>query len=129
MSRMGTRPTFATLPFYITERMAARTKILVVDSDLDSLSRVYLALVHRNYKVEATDKHEETIERIKRLKPSVVILGKHEFFSLNKELKVPVILLLEKDDLSSITAHDELVLMDKHASIEKLIHAIEDLVI
>jgi hypothetical protein len=109
--------------------MATRTKILVVDSDLDSLSRVYLSLVHRNYKVEATDKYEETIERIRRLKPSVVILGKKEFFSLDKELKIPAILLLEKEDLSSIAPHDELVLLDKHASIESLIRTIEELVI
>ncbi|MFL5811628.1 MAG: hypothetical protein ACJ749_19040 [Flavisolibacter sp.] len=109
--------------------MAARTKILVVDSDIDSLSRVYLALVQRKYKVEATDNHAETIERVKRLKPSVVILGKNEFFSLDKELKVPAILLMEKEDVASVTPHDELIVMDKHASIESLIRTIEELVI
>ncbi|HWJ90163.1 MAG TPA: hypothetical protein VNR87_03585 [Flavisolibacter sp.] len=109
--------------------MTARTKILVVDSDLDSLSRVYLALVHRKYKVEATDKFEETAERVKRLKPAVVILGKNEFFSLDKELKVPVILLLEKDELTTIATHDELKIMEKHAPIDMLIRSIEELVI
>ena len=74
----------------------ARIKILVVHHDLDTLSKIYLALVHRNYKTEASDKVEEIEERIKRLKPALIILGKKEWLSLKDILKMRVIIILEK---------------------------------
>lgn len=108
--------------------MATRTKVLVVDSDIDTLSRIYLALVHRNYKAEATDKVEETVERIKRLKPSVVIVGLKEYADLKDVLKTPAILLIEHQH-KGMELPGDVVALEKPFTIEVLIRMIESLVI
>src|SRR5687768_4227463 len=107
--------------------MVTRTKILVVDSDLDTLSRVYLALVHRNYKVEASDKKEEISERIKRLKPSLLILGQMEYLFYQDKLKMPCITLL---NLSEEEFHvpEDVILMRKPIPLDQLIQKIEEIV-
>jgi DNA-binding response OmpR family regulator len=109
--------------------MANRTKILVVDSDLDSLSRIYLALVHRNYKAEASDQQQEIAERVKRLKPAVVILGSEEFRSLKQDLKMPAIVLMNKEEMKEFPGREDLVPLEKHVQIDALIRTIETLVI
>lgn len=53
--------------------MPKRAKVLVVDSDLHALSRIYLFLLHRDYKVEASDNADEIIPRVERFKPRLVI--------------------------------------------------------
>ena len=108
--------------------MATRKKILVVDSDLDLLSRIYLGLLHRNYKVEATDKVSEVEERIKRLKPSLLILGTQDYLADIGELKIPFIVLLEKDEMPANHYKAELNLFEKPVSIEKLVRTIEELI-
>lgn len=108
--------------------MAIRTKVLVVDSDLDSLSRIYLALIHRNYKAEATDKGEEIAERIRRLKPSVIIFGMKEYAAFGRALKVPAILILDQPQ-DGMEWTDEIVPLQKPFSIDALIRLIESLVI
>ena len=107
--------------------MATRTKILVVDSDLDTLSRIYLALVHRNYKVEASDQKEEISERIKRLKPALLILGQNEYLFFQDKLKMPCITLL---DLSEDELHvpDDVFIMRKPIPLDQLIQKIEEIV-
>ena len=107
--------------------MATRTKILVVDSDLDTLSRVYLALVHRNYKVEASDRKEEISERIKRLKPALLILGQNEYLFFEDKLKMPCIILL---NLSEDEFHvpEDVIIMRKPIPLDKLIQKIEEIV-
>lgn len=109
--------------------MANRTRILVVDHDLDSLSRIYLALVHRNFKAEASDKAEEIAERMKRLKPAVLVLGEAEYKALKQELKIPAVVIVEKKDQSGIVAQEDLLLLEKPVPIEELIRTIERLVI
>ena len=108
--------------------MATRKKILVVDSDLDLLSRIYLGLLHRNYKVEATDKVSEVEERIKRLKPSLLILGTQDYLADLIDLKIPFIVLLEKDEMPANQYKAELNLFEKPVSIEKLVRTIEELI-
>jgi len=108
--------------------MATRTKILVVDSDLDTLSRIYLALVHRNYKAEASDKEAEIPERIKRLKPSVVILGKKEYFTYKDKLKTPCIVLLDNDDTEVFSTPEDVIVLKKPVQLESLVQKIEELV-
>jgi DNA-binding response OmpR family regulator len=108
--------------------MATRKKILVVDSDLDLLSRIYLGLLHRNYKVEATDKVSEVEERIKRLKPSLLILGTQDYLADIGELKIPFIVLVEKDEMPVNHFKVELNLFEKPVSIEKLVRTIEELI-
>ena len=107
--------------------MVTRTKILVVDSDLDTLSRIYLALVHRNYKVEASDKKEEISERVKRLKPELLILGQNEYFFFQDKLKIPCITLL---DLLADEFHvpEDVIIMRKPVPLDQLIQKIEEIV-
>jgi hypothetical protein len=108
--------------------MATRKKILVVDSDLDTLSRVYLALVHRNYKVEASDKPEEISERIKRLKPALVILGQPEYLSFQEKLKMPCILLQNIAE-NEFLVPDDVVIIPKPVPLDQLIQKIEEIVL
>lgn len=54
--------------------MSKKARILVVDSDLHTLSKIYLGLIHKNYKVEATDDANEIIPRVDRFKPRLLIL-------------------------------------------------------
>lgn len=54
--------------------MAKKTKILVVDSDLHALSRLYLSLLHKNYGVEAANEVGEVRQRIERFKPKLLII-------------------------------------------------------
>ena len=107
--------------------MATRTKILVVDSDLDTLSRIYLALVHRNYKVEASDKKEEIQERLKRLKPELLILGQMEYMFFKDKLKTPCIALLENGD-HGLQIPDDVVVVNKPVPLDHLIRKIEEIV-
>jgi hypothetical protein len=108
--------------------MAIRTKILVVDSDLDTLSRIYLALVHRNYKVEASDKTEEIAERMKRLKPALLILGKKEYLFFEDKLKTPCIVLWESEEPALLSIPGDVFVVKKPVSLELLIHKIEEMV-
>ncbi len=55
--------------------MSKSTRILVVDSDLHTLSKIYLSLIHKNYRVEASDDALEIIPRTERFKPRLIILN------------------------------------------------------
>jgi len=109
--------------------MSTKTKILVVDNDLATLSRIYLALVHRNYKVEASDKQEEIAERIKRFRPAILIIGAEEYLSQKGKIKIPCIVLAEKEKLEGITPDDEVFPMENPVPIDTLVRTIDDLVI
>ena len=93
--------------------MATRTKVLVVDHDLDTLSKIYLTLVHRNYKAEASDKAEEISERLKRFKPSLLILGKVEYSQVRDTLKIPAIVVVEKEEMLSLQTDSDVILLEK----------------
>jgi hypothetical protein len=54
--------------------MAKRTRILVVGTDLHVLSKTYLALIHKDFTVEATDSIREIVPRLERFKPRLVVL-------------------------------------------------------
>lgn len=108
--------------------MASRTRVLVVVSDLAALSRIYLALLHRNYRTEATDKLDGITERIKKMKPSVMVLGMKEYDFMKQVLKIPAVLLVEPEEEVQFLP-DEIIVLQKPFAIETLIHSIESLVI
>lgn len=108
--------------------MATKTRVLVVDSDLDNLSKIYLGLIHRNYKPEASDNTEEIPERVKRMKPAVIIIGNKEYLLPLQKMKIPIILLIDKDTCTKGLT-DELTLLQKPVSLDTLVHTIESLVI
>jgi DNA-binding response OmpR family regulator len=110
------------------ELMTTRTRILIIDTDLDSLSKIYLGLIHRNYKTEASDNTEEIPERVKRLKPAVIIIGKKEYLQQLQKFNIPVILILDKDE-ETIRSGDEIIILHKPVSIDQLIQAIESVLI
>lgn len=109
--------------------MASRAKILVVDSDMDTLSRIYLALVHRHHKVEASDKAEEIPQRIKRLKPELIIFGKNEYLQFKDKLRIFGIVLLQKEEMQAIKLEDEFIAVEKPVHIDALMRAVEKLIL
>ena len=109
--------------------MTTRTRILIIDTDLDNLSKIYLGLIHRNYKTEASDNTEEIPERVKRLKPAVIIIGKKEYLVQLQKFNIPVILILDQEEENSVQAAEELIILHKPVSIDQLIQAIESVLI
>jgi DNA-binding response OmpR family regulator len=105
----------------------AREKILVVDKDLDNLSRIYLALIHRKFKAEACNNSEEISARIRRFKPAIIILNLPDYSSISDKLKIPAIVLLESGDAGAILNYGDLSLK-KPVQIDELIKTIEMIV-
>ena len=87
--------------------MPKRIKVLIADSDLDALSKIYLSLIHKAYMVEATDNGDEITARIERFKPHIVILSTStknitdEVHKKLKQKKLPVILLVDNLPITS----------------------------
>jgi len=107
--------------------MANKIKVLVVNNDLNLLSKIYLTLLHRNYKVEASDKTEEISERLKRFKPAVLVAGVNEYQFIMDKLKIPVVVI--GADATGIVASEDVIhlLLPFHA--EELVKAIEKLTV
>ncbi len=109
--------------------MANRIKVLIAHRDLTVLSRIYLALLHRNFKVEATDNAEEMKERIQRLKPSLVILGEEEFLASYDWLKLPLVLLSDDPGFPQSPMIVQGSKAEVHLSVEKLLALINEVVL
>lgn len=105
-----------------------REKILVVDSDLDSLSKIYLALIHRKFKVEACNKPEEFSDRMKRFKPFIVVLGSDEYNIHSKKLRPLAIVIADKEIETEIDLNDGDILLTKPVAVDELIKAVEKLI-
>lgn len=105
----------------------AKEKILVVDQDLDSLSRMYLALIHRKFKTEACNQPEEIAARIKRFKPAVIIISSEDYHTINPRLRIPAIVLLNKEEASVELNYGDLTLT-KPVQIDELMKAVEEVV-
>jgi DNA-binding response OmpR family regulator len=103
----------------------AREKILVVGHDLDNLSRIYLALIHRKFKTEACDKPEEIPERIKRFKPGVIVLDLEAYNPIREKLKIPAIVLTDEDVPLSSKLNDGDIWLAKPVQVDTLIKAVE----
>jgi hypothetical protein len=108
--------------------MSSRIKVLVVVSDLAALSRIYLALLHKNYRTEATDKLDGITERIKRMKPSVIVLGMKEYQTIKQILKIPAVLILEPEEEINFLP-GEIIQVKKPFTIQTLIRSVESRVI
>lgn len=106
----------------------AREKVLVADQDLDHLTRIYLALLHRNFKTEACNSPEEIRDRLKRFRPSVLVVTSKEYDTLSEKLKIPAVVLTEKGETYLGTLNDGDVLLSKPVHADLLIKTIESLV-
>ena len=96
----------------------------MVDPDLDSLSKIYLALIHRKFKVEACNNPEEFSDRIKRFKPAIVILNSKEYSIRSKKLKLPAIVVVDKEH-PAVQLNDGDFSLAKPVSVDELIKAVE----
>jgi DNA-binding response OmpR family regulator len=105
----------------------ARTKILVVDNDTDTLSKIYLALKHRNYRVEVSDTTDSVPDRLQQLKPHLVILGKNEFLELRHLLKCPAIILLPQEEKGIMALDDEFRAVEKPVHVHELMQLVKEL--
>lgn len=50
-------------------------RILIIDTDLFALSKIYFGLIHMEHVVEACNNLQEVEERVERFQPGLVILG------------------------------------------------------
>lgn len=107
--------------------LMAREKILVVDQDLDSLSRMYLALIHRKFKTEACNNFEEIPARLKRFKPAAIILNGEDYNSISNKLRIPAIVLIENGNKGPALNYGDLSLK-KPVQIDELLKAVEKVV-
>lgn len=110
------------------QKLMAREKILVVDPDLDSLSKIYLALIHRKFKVEACNNPEEFLDRMKRFKPSLVILNRTEYNIYSKKLKIPAIIASDRENGTILQLNDGDISLKKPISVDDLVEAVEKLI-
>ena len=108
--------------------MAQKIRILIADRDLNTLSRIYLGFLHKNFKVEATNIPEEITDRMKRLHPSLIILGYHEYTIVKDALTIPTIVLLDKEDRFKDQAPG-LVGIDRDVTMEKLVELAEQMTV
>lgn len=119
--------TFAALSGRNEPRLMAREKILVVDQDMDALSKMYLALIHRKFKTEACNNSEEIAARLKRFRPSVIILRFEDYNLISNKLKIPAIVLFENGDPVAGLNYGDIPLR-KPVHVDELINTVEKLV-
>jgi len=101
--------------------MANKVRVLVVDEEVASLSKMYINLLLKNYDVEATCRASEVLPRIKRFRPDVVIISPmlaglepHALCSTAKELGLCFIVLVSEEGenlpkIGNCTASDTLM--------------------
>lgn len=102
----------------------AREKILIIDQDLDSLSRMYLALIHRKFKTEACNNAEEISARLKRFRPAAIVLNSTDYNPISNKLKIPAIVLVENGNTSPALNYGDQSLK-KPVQIDELLKAVE----
>jgi hypothetical protein len=104
----------------------AREKVLVFGHDINILSKIYLALIHRKYKPEACNNSQELPDRLKRFRPSVIVLESNEYDILREKLKIPAIVIVEQNYTERPNDGD--ILLEKPIQIDALMKAVESLV-
>ena len=98
-------------------------RILVVDNDIDYLSRIYLSLLHRKYRVEVTNKTEEILPRIKRFKPALLILNEVQYNAVKSKLRALTIVLTEKNSTTELNYGD--LKLEKPFSMNQLVKLVK----
>src|SRR5437763_14947490 len=109
--------------------MTANTRVLIADNDLESLSRLYLKLLHKQIKTEATNTADEIIARIQRFRPHVILLNpslielpaNNYCKKLKADYRVTPILLIEPAD-RTLYLFDT---MTKPIDVDRLLQMIE----
>lgn len=105
-------------------------RILIIDTDLFSLSKIYFGLIHLEHAVEACNNLQEVDERVERFQPGVVILGHtgtgdlHDLCSHLKILGVHLLLLGEQATPVALPVDG---VLEKPVDVNLLRRAISDL--
>jgi len=105
----------------------AKGKVLVSHYDLDVLSRIYLLLIHKKYKAEATNKSEEIEQRLKRFKPDVLIVSSKDYVLVKEKLKKPAIVIADADQTKPELNYGDRVLKQPFQT-SSLLQAVEELI-
>jgi DNA-binding response OmpR family regulator len=90
--------------------MSQKHKILLFDDEMDSLSKVYISLLLKDFQVEATTDPNEILRRSRRFRPDLAIVNGdvpgfdgHEVCALLKsEMERPIILLVGPETTTTI---------------------------
>ncbi len=104
----------------------ARTRIALIGSDLDAMTRIYLGLKQRNYRVETT---EVPVDRtwLRKFRPDVLILEQSGYEAIGAEQKMPVIVYLDAD--AAAFQHPEGVfLLRKPVQLDELLALLDRIV-
>jgi hypothetical protein len=88
---------------------------------------MYLALIHRKFKTEACNNSEEIAARLKRFRPSLIILNYKDYNQIGNKLKIPAIVLFENGDSASELNFGDIPLK-KPVHVDELIKTVEKLV-
>lgn len=105
-------------------------RILIIDTDLFSLSKVYFGLIHTEHAVEACNNLQEVAERVERFQPGVVILGNtgtHDRRSLCRYFKDVHLLLVGSPPGHTDLGPDNV--LDKPVDVSLLRHKISALAV
>ena len=108
--------------------MAAKTRILIVEPDIDLLSKIYLTLVHKNYRAEAITKAEELGDRIKKFKPAVVVIGYDNYAASKLKIRTPLVVMAARGQLYAAPG-DDIIVLETPLQLDKLAPTIEKLVV
>lgn len=81
------------------------SRILIVEHDMDTMSLLYMTLLHQNYQLEASIDAEEILLRVERFRPDLMLVNNalpgfdsREICRLVKEtFGIPIILIVEKN--------------------------------
>ena len=105
----------------------AKGKVLVSHNDLDVLSRIYLLLIHKKYKAEATNKPEEIEQRIKRFKPDVLIISSVDYLFIKDKLRKPAIVITDSEQPKPALNYGDRILRQPFQT-NSLLQAVEELI-
>src|SRR5437764_7360728 len=114
--------------------MPKKIKALVADSDLDRLSKIYLTLLHKGYRVEATIDAEEIIARMDRMKPNILVLNNSivnltdEILNQINQKRIPVLLVTDHLELDFDYGLKRFEILDKPNDLHSIDTKIKELI-
>lgn len=109
--------------------MAIKMKVLILDGDIHTLSKVYLALVHRSYKAEAFDNPGQLEARMKKFKPGLLIISREALNEVTVKLKLPMIVIEPEGVNSSSNVDGDVFYIGRPVSADQLMKMVSALTV
>ena len=96
------------------------SRIFIVEHDMDTLSSIYMTLLHRNYLLEASADAYEIHPRVERFRPDLILInqdlpgfdGPSVCRYIKEVFQIPIILIVKKDaprDLVAQCPSDDII--------------------